>query len=439
MIEKICDARKTGGEKDMNSVWADSAVMPHFESLEQDAKTDVLIIGGGITGILCAYFLEKAGIDYLLAEGRSICSGTTRNTTAKITAQHGLIYGDLLKKANQKAVEEYFALCSKINCDFEEKTNFVYSLSDRKKLEREAEALEKLGCSALLKDSLELPFPTAGAVGLKHQAQFHPLKFLAGIAAGLNIYEHTFVTGFSGHTAFTKKGRITFQKVIFATHFPIDNKHGMYFLKMYQHRSYVIALENTPSVKEMYVDEDKKGLSFRSCGQLLLLGGASHRTGKQGGGWQELRQAARRFYPQAKERYYWAAQDCMPLDNVPYIGPYSPNMPGCFVATGYHKWGMTSAMAAAMILTDQVQGKRNPYEEVFRPSRSIWKPQLLINAGESVMGLLTPSPRRCPHLGCALKWNAAEHSWDCPCHGSRFDEDGGLIDNPANGDRRQGK
>lgn len=429
----------------MNSVWTESVKMPHFEALEGEVKTDVLIIGGGITGLLCALFLKEKGVDYLLAEGRSICSGVTKNTTAKITVQHGLLYADLLKNAglekaqmylaaNQRALNQYVSLCKNMDCDFEEKSNYVYSLSDRKKLEQEAEALEKIGCKARLIDTAELPFSTVGAVGIERQAQFHPLKFLSEIATELNIYEHTFVTKLSENTALTKKARITFERVIFATHFPIDNKHGLYFMKMYQHRSYVIALENAFHIKDMYVDEDKKGMSFRSYGELLLLGGGSHRTGKRGGNWQELREYAKEYYPQAKEKYYWATQDCMPLDKVPYIGLYSKSMPQCFVATGYHKWGMTSAMAAAEILTDRIVENENPYEEVFNPSRSMLKPQLFINAGETIVNMLTPTTKRCPHLGCALKWNEVEHSFDCPCHGSRFDEAGGLIDNPANGD-----
>ena len=434
----------------MDSIWTKSAEMPHFEPLEGEVKTDILIIGGGITGLLCAYFLQQQGVDYLLAEGRTICSGVTKNTTAKITAQHGLIYADLVKKtglekarmyldANLKALEQYFDLCQNIDCDFEVKSNFVYSVDDRRKLEQEMDALSKIGFKALLQETSELPFSTAGAVGFARQAQFHPLKFLAQIAQGLHIYENTFVTELSENTAITKRARISYQKLIFATHFPIDNKHGLYFLKMYQHRSYVIALENASDVKGMYVDEDKKGLSFRSYGELLLMGGGSHRTGKRGGDWQELREYAKKYYPQAKEKYYWAAQDCMPLDNVPYIGLYAKSMPQCYVATGYHKWGMTSAMVAAMILTDLIMGKENPYRQVFYPSRSMWKPQLLVNSGEAVVNLLTPSTKRCPHLGCALKWNTAERSWDCPCHGSRFSENGGLIDNPANGDWERGK
>ncbi len=429
----------------MNSVWTETIKLPEFKSLEGDVKTDVLIIGGGITGILCAYFLKEMGVSYILLEGGSICSGVTKNTTAKITAQHGLIYDKLLKnagaekakmylEANHSALKKYFDLCKKINCKFEEKTNYVYSLDDRRKLEREADALRKIGFNAEVLETTELPFKTAGAVSFAHQAQFHPLAFLAQIVPQLNIYEHSFVKELTKNTAVTDRARVTFDKVIFATHFPIDNKHGLYFLKMYQHRSYVIALENAKRMNGMYVDEAKKGLSFRSYDDLLILGGGSHRTGKRGGNWQELRRYVKKYYPGAIEKYYWATQDCMTLDSVPYIGQYSKGVPGYFVATGFEKWGMTSAMVSAMILTDLILGKESPYAEVFNPSRSMLKSQLLLNVGESTINLLTPTGKRCPHLGCALKWNESEHSWDCPCHGSRFDAEGGVIDNPATGD-----
>ena len=227
------------------------------------------------------------------------------------------------------------------------------------------------------------------------------------------------------------------EKIIVATHFPFINKHGSYFLKQYQHRSYDLALENAPNVHGMYVDEAQKGMSFRNYQNLLLIGGGDHRTGKQGGNWQELSNFAIRYYPNAKEKYRWATQDCMTLDSVPYIGQYSKHTPNFYVATGFNKWGMTSAMVAGMILTDMVMGKENPNAEVFSPSRSILRPQLAVNAFEATVNLLTPSQKRCPHLGCALKWNGKERSWDCPCHGSRFTENGVLIDNPATGNLKK--
>lgn len=428
----------------MDSVWTEGASLPCFRTLEGSVKTEVLIIGGGIAGILCAYFLQEKGVDYLLVEGRTLCSGATKNTTAKITSQHGLMYDKLLKsvgmekarmylEANQNAVRKYFELCSHMDCNFEKKTACVYSINDRGKLEREAAALDKLGFHAELIETEELPFQTAGAVSFENQAQFHPLKFLAQIAENLKIYEHTFVKELSEHTAVTEKGRIDFQKLIVAAHFPIDNKHGMYFLKMYQSRSYVIALKNASRIQRMYIDEAKDGLSFRGFQDFLLLGGGAHRTGKRGGNWQELRKAAAAYYPEACENYTWATQDCMTLDGIPYIGPYSKRMPQYFVAAGFNKWGMTSSMAAAMILTDLVLEKEKDYAPVFDPSRSMLKPQLFINGWEAAANLLTISKKRCPHLGCALKWNPEEHSWDCPCHGSRFDAQGTLLDNPANG------
>ena len=429
----------------MDSIWTRSEKLPSFPQLQGDTKTEVLIVGGGMAGILCAHFLQEQGIDYILVEGRTICSGITKNTTAKITSQHGLIYHKLVKdigiektalylKANQEALQTYKELCQNIKCNFETKPSYVYSLDDPWKIEQELSALGEVRFEAHFSKAEELPFKVAGAVCFEHQAQFHPLKFIASIAKDLKIYEHTFVKELKEKIAVTNQGKISFQKAIFATHFPIDNKHGMYFLKMYQHRSYVIALKNAPILEGMYVDERDNGLSFRNYSNCLLLGGGSHRTGKKGGNWSELRDFANKYYPEAEEIAFWATQDCMSLDRMPYIGQYSKFKKNYYVATGFNKWGMTSSMVAARILTDLITGKENAYAEIFNPSRSMLKPQLFINMGESALNLMTFNQKRCPHMGCALKWNEAEKSWDCPCHGSRFDEDGGVIDNPATGD-----
>lgn len=429
----------------MKSVWTSNSSLPKFNSLDNDIKTDVLIIGGGITGILCAYFLHKQGVNYILVEGSEICSGTTKNTTAKLTVQHGLNYSKILKimgkerakmyfDVNQLALEKYKELCGNIECDFELKDNYVYSIDNEKKIQQELEALNKIGINAEYADKLELPITNFGAVKFKNQAQFNPLTFISEIASGLNIYENTFVKELKDNCAVTENGKIFADNIIAATHFPFINKHGGYFVKLYQHRSYVIALENAQNVNGMYVDESKTGLSFRNYRDLLLLGGGSHRTGKQGGNWKELRNTASSFYPKSKEVYYWAAQDCMSLDDVPYIGKYSKATNNFYVASGFNKWGMTGSMVSAMLLSDMVTGKRNEYAEVFNPSRSILKPQLFVNAFEATINLVNFSKKRCPHLGCALKWNEAERTWDCPCHGSRFTKEGSLIDNPASGD-----
>ena len=430
----------------MDSIWTQTAELPQFTSLDRDLCTDVLIVGGGMAGVLCAYHLAQAGVDHVLVEADRIGGGITKNTTAKITSQHGLIYDKLIRKfgtetarlylqATQEALGRFRELCRNSNCDFEEKDAFVYSRNDRRKIERETAALERLGFPASFETELPLPFPTAGAVRFPRQAQFHPLKFLGAVTRGLRIFEHTKVLELMPGRARTTGGTVFAKKIVIATHFPILNKHGGYFLKLYQQRSYVLALEGAPDVNGMYVDEQEGGLSFRNYQGCLLLGGGSHRTGKPGD-WEKLEAFARQNYPQARITAKWAAQDCMSLDGVPYIGQYSKNTPGLYVATGFNKWGMTSSMAAAVLLADLVSGRENKYAPVFQPSRRVLRPQLAVNGWEAVTNLLTPTVPRCPHMGCALKYNAAEHSWDCPCHGSRFGEDGALIDNPATDDKR---
>ncbi len=427
------------------SVWQTGVALPHFPSLEESLSTEVLIIGGGIAGILTAYLLEQQGIPYVLVEKDSICSHTTAHTTAKITVQHGLIYHKLEQskgldtaaaylRANTEAWDIYAKLCKDIDCDYELRDNYIYSRTNPRKIEKELATLERLGASAVFRDHLPLPLDTVGAVCFPKQAQFHPLKFLASIAKGLHIYEHTFVRELRDHIAVTDHGTIRANHIVIATHFPMLNKHGMYFLKLYQHRSYVISLENAQKLPGMYMDESNTGLSFRNYHDLLLLGGGAHRTGKKGGCWDELRHFAALHYPKSTIHHLYATQDCMSLDHMPYIGRYSRGTTDLYTATGFGKWGMTGSMVAAMLLRDLIIGTRNEYAAVFSPSRNMLKPQLAVNAFESLTNLLRISEKRCPHLGCALHWNSAEHSWDCACHGSRFSKNGRLLDNPANGD-----
>lgn len=429
----------------MESIWTNTASVPSFPALEGDIRTDVLVIGGGMAGLLCAHRLQKAGVSCMVAEADTIAGGVTKNTTAKITAQHGFVYSQLIRKfgpekarqyyeANRLALEEYARLCQGIDCDFTRRDNFIYSREDMDALEEELAAMGTLGIPGVFSHTPELPFPTVGAVMLPEQAQFHPLKFLRFLAKDLTIYEHTPLRKLEKRAAITDRGTIRADTILVATHFPFWNRHGSYFLKLYQQRSYALSLENAPVPEGMYLDAEENGLSFRGYGGSLILGGGGHRTGKKGGNWRELEAVAREYYPQAKITHRWATQDCMTLDGVPYIGRYSARTENVYVATGFNKWGMTGAMAASLVLTDLITGKGSEFEDLFPPSRSMLQPQLGVNALEAIGNLCTPSTPRCPHMGCALKWNPSEHSWDCPCHGSRFAEDGRLIDNPATRD-----
>ncbi len=429
----------------MLSVWSAESEFKSFPTLNGDKKTDVLVIGGGIAGILCAYKLKQKGVRCILLEADRICRGVTPNTTAKITSQHGFIFDKLIKSfgvektrmfldANEKAIGEYRKLAEKIPCDFEITDNFIYCKDSMKKVEKELSALEKIGYKADFADKIPVPVEIVGAVKFRNQAQFNPLKMLSKISENLEIYENTKVIEVRGNTAITFHGDVVADKIIVATHFPFMNKRGVYFVKLYQERSYLIALENGPKVNGMYVDEATGGYSFRNYKNYLIVGGGDHRTGKQGGAYTQIRNFAKIHYPDCSEKYHWATQDCMSLDSVPYIGQYSPKTPNLFVATGFNKWGMTSAMVSANLLADLVMGKDNEYKEVFLPSRSILTPQLFVNMGETIVNLATPTMKRCPHMGCALKWNPDEHTWDCPCHGSRFTKDGQVIENPATDD-----
>lgn len=421
--------------------------MPEFSRLEEDLHTDVLVIGGGLAGLLCAWELKGQGVDCILIEQGRIMGGVSGRTTAKLTAQHGLIYGKLLKRfgpekawlywqANQDALARLKALAEKMDFDFKPEDNYVYAAKGTEKLEEEMAACEELGIPVRWERELPLPFPVAGALAFPDQGQFHPLKLAAHIGEGLPVYENTKALAFHGSCVQTPKGTVTAERIIVATHFPLLNKHGSFFLKLYQQRSYVLALENAPKIEGMYLDCEENGLSVRSAGRFMLLGGGGHRTGKQGLNWKLPEAVAKQYYPQARIVARWAAQDCMSLDGMPYIGRYSRATPDLFVATGFQKWGMSSSMVAASLLTDLILERENPFAALFSPQRSMLHTQLLCNGAESALNLLRPTRPRCPHLGCALRWNKAEHSWDCPCHGSRFDEKGRVLDNPANADMK---
>ncbi len=428
----------------MQSIWSESVKeqRPHFHTkLDKDITTDVLIIGGGLAGVLCAHRLQQAGVSCVLVEAKRIGSGVTQNTTGKVTAQHGLIYSDLIEgkgmdaarqyyTANSAALAEYRKLAACIPCDFEDKTAYVYSINNRSKLEQEAGAYSRMSVPYEILEHPPLPMRTMGALGMKGQAQFNPMKLLLGVAKGLTIYENTFVTDIKDHFAVTKGGRIRAKQIVLATHFPMVNIPGLYFVKMYQHRSYVLGLKNAPNLEGMFVDERQDGHSFRNYQDLLLVGGGDHRTGKQGGGYQELRRLVQTAYPAAQEQYAWATQDCMTLDAVPYIGVHRSSAQSLYVATGFNKWGMTGTMTAAMVLCDLITAGRSSYQELFSPNRSMMSKQLFINLLHATQGLLSFG-KRCTHMGCALKWNPAEQSWDCPCHGSRYSRDGHILDNPA--------
>ncbi|MCL2843564.1 MAG: FAD-dependent oxidoreductase [Oscillospiraceae bacterium] len=424
------------------SVWRETTARSPHPALAGDIETDVLVIGGGMCGILTARLLQEAGVRCIVAEAKQVGGGVTQNTTAKLTAQHGLVYADFIQRfgvekarqyydANTWAIGIYQTLSEQFPCDFEQKTAYVYSVDSRAKLDREAAAYQKLGLPADIAETPSLPLNTAGAVYMEGQAQFHPLKLLYALADRLEVYENTFVRKIEGTTARTAQGSIKAQRIILATHYPLVNIPGLYFLKLYQHRSYVTAITGATAIDGMYVDEKESGLSFRTYDNLLLVGGGDHKTGKQGGGYAVLDTFIQQAYPQAIPAYRWATQDCMTLDSTPYIGQHRRGAGKLYVGTGFNKWGMTGSMVAAKVLSDMILHGQSEWEELYSPQRSMWTRQLLANVGAAVVGLCSIGGPRCAHMGCKLHYNAAEASWDCACHGSRFDSGGHVVQNPA--------
>lgn len=427
----------------MKEIWTQGLEIPRFPQLDGDTSTEVLVIGGGMAGILCARELQSRGIECLLVEGNTIGSGITSGTTAVLSTLHDPLYQDLSARfgqeparlyflANWEALEKYRTLARRCPCDFQDRPHYRYAMTQvqAERLKTEAELLQRLGFTAEYRKETPLPFPVAGAVYLPGMAQFHPLRFLYGLASSLKIRENTPVLGISNGVAFTERGKILARKIIVATHFPLGRFRGLYFMKLYQRRSYVIALGDGPDVEGTYAGMGPNGISLRNFGGNLFLSGGRHRTGGKGG-WETVRSFADRHFPGLPERYAWANQDCMTLDGLPYVGAFSPHTPDLYVATGFGAWGMTNSMAAATLLADLVMGKDSPYTAVYSPARSMLRPQLLSNLGHTLSNFLRLTSRRCSHMGCALKWNPAEHSWDCPCHGSRFAADGAVLDSPA--------
>lgn len=434
-----------------------------MQGVIRESHWEVIVIGAGMAGILTAYYLQKQGKRVLIVEANEIASGQTERTTAKITSQHGLKYSELVRTlgktkaelyaiANEQAIAQYAGLVKeeKIECQFERVDAYLYSASQKYVMMEEAKIAEQLGISAEFVTETELPFPVKGAVRFENQAQFSPLQFIKKISEKLYILEHTLVTEIKDCWVITNRGILTADDIVVSSHYPIRNVPGFYFLRQHQERSYVLALKGAQAIKDMYYGVDENALSFRQSGNYLLLGGSSHRTGQRyakkrkssagcQGAYEHLRREAKKYFPEAKEVATWSAQDCMPHDGIPFIGKYSIFTPHLYVATGFQKWGMSTSMIAAKILCDEICGKENAYKELFSPqrilvragSREFFK-DAGISTGNLIKGLFVR--KRCSHMGCALSWNPDTKSWDCPCHGSRFDEEGRVLDNPAQSD-----
>ena len=487
----------------LGSPWTATTGDAGYPSLDRDLTVDVAVLGGGIAGLTAALLLKREGLTVAVVEADRVGAGVTGHTTAKLSSLHGLTYHSLRSSFGEDGARTYADLNEsgialvrelagelRIDCDLRTKPAFTYAQheSDVAKVRDEVDAARAAGLRASFTTETGLPFPVAGAIRVEDQAEFHPRRYVLGLAAAVDgdgsaVYEGTRAQDVKdGDPARVETtGRtVTAGHVVVATHIPFLDR-GLYFARTHPERSYAILcrIAGTPP-QGMYLSTEQPAHTLRSVpldgDELLLVGGESHKTG-QGDGAQSyarLEDFAREHFDVRSVEYRWAAQDNMPIDGVPYVGRLSPLSRRLLTATGFKKWGLAAGTAAGEVLRDAVLGRPNPWAELLDPGRfkplAAAKSAVVENAnvglhfvGDRLIRGVTRTPadlapgegavvrrgkRRlaayrdeegtlhavsavCTHLRCLVSWNSGDRTWDCPCHGSRFGLDGEVLHGPA--------
>ena len=490
----------------MNSLWIDSVdELSKFETLDKNLEADICIIGAGIFGMTCGYYLSHLGFKVILIDKNHL-GGTTCFTTGKITSQHGLFYSYLntsydmhfakdYLEANEKAIKNIQDIINKeqIDCDFENQNSYIYTTKKEEidLLKKEQKVLEILGYQAELTSHVSLPFQVETALCFKNQAKFNPLKYILGLAKTIlqkngQIYTNTIAVDIEkdkkNYVVYTDNGNmIKVKHVIMATRYPFMNVPGFYFSKLYQSTSYIIAIDTKKELmQDMYINISSPIYSFRTAKfngkDILLLASGNCKTGHDTSHedpYISLTNFAKQYYPDCNVLYKWSSEDCISLDKLPYIGKYSNWLPNVYVGTGFKKWGMTLSNVAANLIVDEICERENPYTYLFDSTRfGLFKNfdevknmvvdstnSLLLNklklsnssienikpdCGDIIeidgkkVGIYRDKEKQihainpiCTHLGCLLTWNNIDKTWDCPCHGSRYDCYGKNLYGPA--------
>ena len=389
----------------MKSYWIEEIKeKENYKTLKKDIETDICIIGGGITGLSIAYYLNQYKIKNVILEKDEIGNRTTGGSTAKITSQHGLFYKYLIDSEGEEFAKKYYEANEKailniekiikdenIECEFERTSSYVFtqSIDDVQKIKDEVEAVKKIGVDARLVEAHEIKIPSKiqTAIEFTNQAQFNPYKYVKSLAkicsqSHTDIYENSKVVDLedidSKYVITLDNGNTVKAKyVVIATKYPIINFPGLYFLKMYQSTSNAIVVDPKADLFDgMYINSEAPTISLRTIQngekRLLLVAGFDHKTGAEidlQDSYNYLEKVAKSMYPKCEVLYRWNTEDTIPLDKIPYIGEFSNLMPRVYVATGYKKWGMTSSNVAANIIVDKIMGNENEYEEIFKATR----------------------------------------------------------------------
>ena len=428
-------------------------------------------VGGGVTGCTTAKV--------------TALQGTTLST---VRSRHGREAAAAYGAASLAAVERVAALAAEegIDCDLGRRPAFTYAADDgeRSSIEREADAASEAGLAVLLTDAIDLPFPVSGAVRLDDQVAFHPVRYARGLAAAIHgggsfVFEDTRALSVDDGTPCrveTSRGALRAERVVVATHYPFLDR-GFFFARLESGRSYCIAarVRGEPPAG-MSITAGSPSRSVRSYRDLLIVGGEGHPTGAAEARperFDRLEAFARRHWDVEAVTHRWSARDPTTYDHLPVVGPYVPRSSRLHVASGFMKWGLSGGTLAGMVLADLLAGRENPWAPYLAPNRlslrstpKLWEMNAKVGwhfvgdrlrpaedgsaahvpAGEARAvrdglgktgvfrddeGRLHAISLRCTHLGCLLRFNAAERSWDCPCHGSRFDVDGSVLEGPA--------
>ncbi|MBX4197025.1 FAD-binding oxidoreductase [Candidatus Saccharibacteria bacterium] len=381
------------------SLWLDTTPKTNFTELADLKHTlDVAVVGGGIAGILTAWYLQQIGLKVAIIEKARIIENTTGNTTAKLTSQHNLVYAYLIRQhgrpaarafgeANQQAIEDIFNLSKQlaIDCDFERAEAYVFTQRKDKleAIKQETEAAKSLGLPASFETKTDLPFSVKGAIKFANQAQFHPRKFLLGVIAELRknkvpIFEQTEALDIKpGSVAIlkTNKGELKAKYIVGATKYPFW-RQDLFEDKTWVKLSYALGvLLKGDYPQQMYISAEEPVRTIRShpykAGRILIFGGESHLMTKdynKDEHYQNLIDDVKRKFKVKQIVYRWIAGDMMPNDKMPYIGAY-PGESNIFVITGFHAWGLGWGMAAAQMIRDEIAKQPNQYKQFFSLSR----------------------------------------------------------------------
>ncbi len=449
-----------------NSLWLKDVETPDLSSLSSSLDCDVCVVGGGLSGIYTAYLLAKKGMNVVLLEAKPTPAiGTTGHSTGKLTPQHGVVYSKLMKyfstedvftyyQANKDAIESALKIASEDT--FERVDSYLYAttVSGKQTIEKELYAYKELNIPGIETTDTELPFDVTSALKMENTAQIHPTKFALhflklALEAGAAVYTNTRVTKVEIDEKFVlteNDSKVTFKKLVLCTHYPIESIKGLITTKLSIDRSYLLASKATSTLKGQYLSVESSSRTIRTAvigdTPYFIYGGSSHTAGEVENTqtyYETLKEEMETTFNLQEPPFLWSAQDPNTPDLVPYIGQISEDTPDLYIATGYRKWGLSNSLVAGEILSSLITHETHKAAQLYSPTRDQFGKNFL--RGLSTIGFVTANlaegyitrmeAPKCTHLGCKTRWNDGDETWDCPCHGSRFDKNGNVIEGPA--------